>query len=157
MSALMISIAGPSQPVRVAPSAAPRRPQASAAFRRPQASAALRWPQASAALRLTRRGRLVFLGIPALLTAAVVALVALALLLGTVASPANAAVTGTRVNLADYASTVTVLQGESLWSLAAASDPGRDVRAVVSEIVALNGLSTGVIQAGQQLYVPRPK
>jgi LysM repeat protein len=109
------------------------------------------------ALRLTRRGRMVFLGIPALVVTAVLMLSAVAVLLGVVASPANAATKYTPVNMADYAATVTVLQGQSLWSIAAKSDPNRDVRDVVAEIVALNDLGTSVLQAGQQLYVPLPK
>ncbi|ALE07651.1 hypothetical protein AL755_07480 [Arthrobacter sp. ERGS1:01] len=108
-------------------------------------------------MRLTRRGRMVFLGIPALVVAAVLMLSVVAVLLGVVASPANAATKYTPVNMTDYAASVTVLQGQSLWSIAAKSDPNRDVRDVVAEIVALNDLGTSVLQAGQQLYVPLPK
>ena len=108
-------------------------------------------------LELTRRGRLVLLGVPAIALAAVVVLVSMAFVFGSTASPAHASAQYPAVNMADYASTVTVLQGESLWSIAAASDPNRDVREIVSEIVALNELGAGVLQAGQQLFVPLPK
>ena len=108
-------------------------------------------------LTLTRRGRLVFLGIPAILTAAMTLFALLAIALGSVASPAQASVNYAAVDMADYAATVTVLQGDSLWSIAAATDPTRDVRDVVLEIVALNDLGSGVIQAGQRLFVPLPK
>lgn len=108
-------------------------------------------------LTLTRRGRVLLLGIPSILVASALVFTLLAVLLGAIASPANAATTRSSVDMADYAGTVTVLQGQSLWSIAAASDPTRDIRDVVSDIVALNGLTTGVLQAGQQLYVPRAK
>lgn len=114
-------------------------------------------PLSAARISLTRRGRLVLLGIPALVTAAVMVFAALAIVLGSVASPAQASVEHLAVDMAEYAATVTVLQGDSLWSIAAASDPNRDVRDVVSEIVALNELGSGVVQAGQQLFVPLPK
>jgi len=105
-------------------------------------------------LRLTRRGRMVLLGIPALVLGAVLVFSVFALFLGALASPANAATRYTPIDMADYASKVTVLQGESLWSIAANSDSTRDVREVVGEIVALNELTTNVVQAGQQLFVP---
>jgi hypothetical protein len=108
-------------------------------------------------LTLTRRGRVLLLGIPSILVASALVFTLLAVLLGAFASPANAATTHSSVDMADYAGVVTVLQGQSLWSIAAASDPTRDIRDVVSDIVALNGLTTGVLQAGQQLYVPRAK
>lgn len=111
----------------------------------------------AAPLRLTRRGRMILLGIPALLLSAVLVFTVLALLLGALASPANAATKYSPIDMADYATTVTVLQGESLWSIAAASDSSRDVREVVGEIVALNELTTNVVQAGQQLFVPNSK
>ncbi|MGA7205041.1 MAG: LysM peptidoglycan-binding domain-containing protein [Specibacter sp.] len=114
-------------------------------------------PLAAESLRLTRRGRMVFLGLPALALSAVLVFSAIAVVLGVLASPANASTKYAAVDMADYAATVTVLQGDSLWSIAAASDSTRDVRDVVAEIVALNELGTGVLQAGQQLYVPRHK
>lgn len=108
-------------------------------------------------LSLTRRGRLVFFGIPTLAVAALILFVSFAIMAGSLASPANAAAEVKAVNMADYAVAVTVLQGDSLWSIAGAADPTRDVRHVVREIVALNDLGTGVLQAGQRLYVPIPK
>lgn len=110
-----------------------------------------------ARLSLTRRGRLVFFGIPTIAAAALILFVSLAIMAGSFASPANAAAEAKTVNMADYAVAVTVLQGDSLWSIASAADPTRDVRHVVREIVALNDLGTGVLQAGQRLYVPTPK
>ncbi|MFC8302089.1 LysM peptidoglycan-binding domain-containing protein [Specibacter sp. NPDC057265] len=105
-------------------------------------------------LELTRRGRFILLGLPALLTAALVLLALCALAAGSLASPAQASAAHEPIDMADYAVSVTVLQGESLWSIASAADPSRDVRDVVSEIVVLNDLGSGIVQAGQRLYVP---
>ena len=50
---------------------------------------------------------------------------------------------------------VTVTSGETLWSIAAElTSPGSDVRDVMSQIVALNGLESEALVAGQQLTVP---
>ena len=108
-------------------------------------------------MELTRRGRFVFVGLPALLAAALLLLAACALAAGTLASPAQASASHEPIDMADYAVSVTVLQGESLWSIASAADPSRDIRDVVSDIVVLNDLTTGVVQAGQRLYVPLRK
>ena len=107
-------------------------------------------------LRLTRRGRFVFMGIPAVIAAAVLALSAMAVMIGVFANPANAS-TVSDIAPANYAMTVTVLQGDSLWSLAAKADPSRDPRDVVSDIVVLNELHGGVIHPGQKLFVPVEK
>ena len=113
--------------------------------------------ETTVALQLNRRGRLVLLGIPAITLAAVLMFASLAFVFGSMAAPAHASAAYPAVDMADYARTVTVLQGESLWSIAAASNPHGNVREVVREIVALNELGTGVLQAGQQLFVPLPK
>ena len=108
----------------------------------------------SGRLQLTRRGRLVFVGIPAMTSAAIVLFASLAIVFGSLASPAHASVEYAPVEMADYAMSVTVLQGDSLWSIASAAHPNGNIREVVREIVALNQLGTGVLQAGQRLYVP---
>ncbi|MCZ2403718.1 LysM peptidoglycan-binding domain-containing protein [Paenarthrobacter sp. Z7-10] len=108
----------------------------------------LRPGASSGRLRLTRRGRLLFIGTPLMLAA-----VAAALLLGFFTSPARAATLGSEPAGA-AASKVTVLQGQTLWSIASSADPSRDPRDVVSDIVELNGLRTSVVQPGQQLFVP---
>lgn len=105
-------------------------------------------PAAGTRLRLTRRGRFVFLGIPLMLAAVVVLL-----LLGVFTSPAKAATMGDGA-VGTRAEKVTVLSGQTLWSIASDSDPSRDPRDVVSEIVELNGLATSVVQPGQQLFIP---
>ncbi len=102
----------------------------------------------SAPLRLTRRGRIVLIGVPLVLLA-----VFLLSLSGFFNSPAKAS-----DSTADLAVTptvtVTVQPGQSLWSIAGAVDPGRDARDVVADIVQLNNLSAGSVLPGQQLFVP---
>lgn len=114
-------------------------------------------PVTSAAIRLTRRGRLIFFGIPALALTGAALLVAMGIIFGSIASPAHASAKFTPVSMEDYAATVTVLQGESLWSIARDTNPTRNAREVVQEIVALNELGASVLHAGQQLFVPLPK
>lgn len=97
-------------------------------------------------LRLTRRGRLVFIGVPFVLLA-VLALV----LVGVLTSPLKASVDSAS---GIEASKVTVQSGESIWSIAAEAGLNRDLRDVVSEIVQLNSLSTSVLSPGQQIFVP---
>jgi hypothetical protein len=50
---------------------------------------------------------------------------------------------------------VVVRPGQSLWSVAESADPDQDTRAVIQQIVDLNGLSGDLVSAGQQLWVPR--
>lgn len=49
---------------------------------------------------------------------------------------------------------VTVLPGESLWSIAGSVAPDRDPRVVIEEILALNGLTSSTVQRGVILRVP---
>ena len=103
---------------------------------------------APAPLRLTRRGRIV-------LAAAAALLVTLLSLLATGAAAwatsHTAPTHGADRNLAQ----VLVLPGQSLWSVAETADPNADPQQVMQQIIDLNGLSGDVIQAGQQLWVPR--
>ncbi|AUZ36565.1 peptidoglycan-binding protein [Arthrobacter sp. PGP41] len=99
-------------------------------------------------LRLTRRGRIVLIGIPLVLLAAL-----LFSLAGFFNAPAKASESAT-----DLATTptvaVTVQPGESLWGIAASVSPERDPRDVVADIVQLNNLPAGAVFPGQQLFVP---
>jgi LysM repeat protein len=54
-----------------------------------------------------------------------------------------------------YLSKVTVLPGQSLWSLAEANDPDADTRQVVQQIKQLNSMTGDQVQAGAVLWVPR--
>ena len=100
-------------------------------------------------LRLTRRGRFVLVAIPLMLLSIV-----LLLLLGVFTSPIKAS-TSQDAPIGTQAVKTTVLSGQTLWSIAAASDPSRDPRDVIADIVELNSLSSSVVQPGQQLFVPQ--
>jgi hypothetical protein len=99
-------------------------------------------------LRLTRRGRIVLIGIPLVLLAAL-----LLSLAGFFNSPAKASDSAAELQTTS-AVTVTVQPGQSLWGIAAAVVPDRDARDVVADIVQLNNLSAGAVFPGQQLFVP---
>jgi hypothetical protein len=99
-------------------------------------------------LRLTRRGRIVFFGIPAMLL-----LAALLTFVGFLNSPAKAADEATPLAVTPTV-TVTVQSGQSLWGIAGAAAPERDPRDVIVEIIQLNNLEGGRIVPGQRLFVP---
>ena len=99
-------------------------------------------------LRLTRRGRVVLIGIPLVLLAALVFLLA-----GFLNAPAKAADSAADLAVTPTVS-VTVQSGESLWAIAAAVAPERDPRDVIADIVQLNNLTAGAVLPGQQLFVP---
>jgi hypothetical protein len=99
-------------------------------------------------LRLTRRGKIVLIGIPLVLLAAL-----LLSLAGFFNSPAKAADKPEDLTVTPTV-TVTVQSGQSLWSIAGTVAPDRDARDVVADIVQLNNLPAGAVLPGQQLYVP---
>jgi LysM repeat protein len=104
-------------------------------------------PIAAPALRLTRRGRIVLVGL-AVLAAILVAL----------AVAGSAAATGTGVPARVYEkhlSQVVVQPGDSLWSIAARAEPNADPRLVVQRITEINALPSPEIAAGQRLWVPK--
>jgi LysM domain len=147
---------GPAAPRPAAPRLSAPRPVASAVGAlRPVASAvgALRpvtsivGDRPAVPLRLTRRGRVVVAVLAALLVTVISLLAAGAAEATNHALPPSAA----RQNLVQ----VVVRPGQSLWSVAESTDPDQDTRAVVQQIVDLNGLSSDVVFAGQQLWVPR--
>ncbi|MCU1599511.1 MAG: hypothetical protein JWO22_220 [Frankiales bacterium] len=94
-------------------------------------------------LRLTRRGRLVIIS-------ALAALLFVAFLAGRQGASAS---TGTAKPV-PYSQT-TVKAGESLWSVAKRVAPHSDPRALVDQIRELNHLSSGGLQVGQLLVLPR--
>jgi hypothetical protein len=101
----------------------------------------------TAPLRLTRRGRVVVAVAAALLLAALSLAIAASAQATSHPLPSRAA----QQNLTQ----VTVRPGQSLWSVAENADPGADTRAVIQQIVELNGLTGDVVVAGQRLWVPR--
>ena len=95
--------------------------------------------------RLTRRGRMAVTGVSALL-------------IGALSVGLATAAQATRSRPASpgrYLSKVTVLPGQSLWSLAEANDPDADTRQVVQQIKQLNSMTGDQVQAGAVLWVPR--
>ena len=96
-----------------------------------------------APLRLTRRGRVVVLTFFVLLASLASAV------LWTTASRAENPPAGP-------APTVVVQPDDTLWDIAARTDPGRSPHAVVAEIRRLNGLSSDdiAIHVGDALVVP---
>ena|ERR1700685_2105643 len=102
---------------------------------------------ANAPLRLTRRGRVVVVVATALVLAALSLVIAGAAQATNYPGPARAP----QQSLAQ----VTVLPGQSLWSVAESADPGTDTRVVVQQIIELNRLTGNVVFAGQRLRVPR--
>ena len=103
-------------------------------------------PASTQPLRLTRRGRLVFIGLPIMLTAAAALTV-----LGFFTAPAVAS-----SGAPDVTETlqVSVDAGDSLWGLAEEFVPDRDPRDVVADIMELNNLSDARVSAGVQLFIP---
>jgi hypothetical protein len=99
-------------------------------------------------LRLTRRGRVVLIGIPLVLLAAI-----LLSLAGFLTAPAKAADSADGLSVTPTI-TVTVQPGQSLWAIAGAAAPRRDARDVIADIVQLNNLTGGGVLPGQQLFVP---
>ena len=103
----------------------------------------------SAPLRLTRRGRLLFRGLPLMLSVAALTTTA-AFFAGVMLSPPAVS--------ADVASedlvTVTVMPGDSLWSIARDAAPGVDPYVTMERIGELNALEGGELELGQELYLP---
>lgn len=99
------------------------------------------------ALRLTRRGRLVLIGLPLMLGAAV-----LLTLIGFFTAPALAS-SGPGLGPGRTVS-VAVAPGQTLWDVAVLAAPDRHPHDVIAEIQQLNNLPDSVVRAGQRLFVP---
>lgn len=97
-------------------------------------------------LRITARGRRV--------VAFVVAL-PLAVALGVAAVGGGAALaSGDAGAPAGSFTEITVMSGETLWSIAEDIAPAADPRDVVAEITRLNALQGGSLAAGQRIAIP---
>ena len=94
-------------------------------------------------LRITRRGRVVL---------------GLALALPVMALPVFLASSGALAE-SDAASNdfeyMTVLSGDTLWSIATMISPHEDPRDVVANIISLNQLETASLMPGQEIALPR--
>lgn len=97
-------------------------------------------------LRLTVRGRRV-------LAALAAAPIAAALAFGVISGGAAIASHDAGVPGGDF-TTVTVMPGDSLWSIAEQYAPQADPRDVVAGIERLNGLGSSELQAGQSVAIP---
>src|SRR5215468_6145669 len=103
-------------------------------------------------VRLTRRGRIV---VAVMLTAASLSLVVLAWL-AIAARAAQAADGGQRPGAVyQNLTSVVVHPGQTLWSIASQAEPTADPRAVMQQIIDLNGLRGTSLEPGQRLWVPR--
>lgn len=98
-------------------------------------------------LELTRRGRFFLVGLPVML-----ATTALLVLAGIFTAPVMAS--GASGTSPVDATTVSVMQGDTLWDLAAEFAPSRDRQDVVAEITEMNDLRGTVLIPGQQIFVP---
>lgn len=110
-------------------------------------STSARSNEAPVRLRLTRRGRFLLIGLPLMLGAT-----ALLVLAGIFTAPVMAA--GSSGTEPVQATTVSVMQGDTVWDLAAEFAPARDRREVVAEIAEMNDLRGSVLVPGQQIFVP---
>lgn len=110
-------------------------------------TAAARPVRPATRLRLTVRGRRVMLALAALPLAGGLAFAAI--------SGGSAIASGdeTAATTASF-TTVTVLPGDTLWSIASEVAPAADPREVIGEITRLNALPSGEIQIGQQISIP---
>jgi hypothetical protein len=102
----------------------------------------------SSEYRLNRRGRMV-VGLIAVFFVAV-----LFFLLGTIFSAVVQAAEVSDQALTQY-STVLVMPGDSLWSIAKSTDPSADPREIIQLLVEINDLPGEVgLEVGQSLLVP---
>lgn len=97
-------------------------------------------------LRLTVRGRRV-LAFLAAFPAVIAVSIAIVSGGGAIASGESSAPVGTF-------SEITVLPGDTLWSIAESVAPAADTRDVVDAIVGLNALPSGQLEAGQSISIP---
>lgn len=110
--------------------------------------AAGRSRSAPAAVRLTRRGRLLLIGVPTM-----VGVLAAAALLIVLVAPSHV-VAGTAPAEGPGVESVTVQPGQSVWELAQQAEPQRDTRDVVLQIMELNDLDSAQVSTGQRVLVP---
>lgn len=101
-------------------------------------------------LSLTRRGRLLLLGLPALLAA--VALLVIAVFAA--AALFNQAQASTGAASGVEAQQITVAEGDTLWSIASAAQTDTDVQQLITQIAELNDLDSPDLEYGQQIYLP---
>lgn len=104
-------------------------------------------PRVAGRLELTRRGRFILIGLPVMLAATAVLVLA-----GIFTAPVMAA--GSSGTGPVDATTVSVMHGDTVWDLAAEFAPDRDRQQVVAEITEMNDLRGSVLVPGEQIFVP---
>lgn len=104
---------------------------------------------AASPMTLTRRGRLLFRGLPVLAAFAVALMLAMYLM---AANNNQAQAAGSLQSVTTKE--VTVYAGDTLWDIAAQERPDQDVSLTMMQIEELNDLSQGQLQPGQTLNVP---
>jgi LysM repeat protein len=102
-----------------------------------------------APLRLTRRGRIVLVGLTAVLATAAITVASMAL------SGAQAANHGRPGGGFAGMHQIVVQPGQTLWSIATRAEPSADPRQVIQEIMTANTMTGQTVQAGQLLWVPK--
>lgn len=103
------------------------------------------------AVHLTRRGRFLLLGLPALAVLAVALLGALLLATSLLnqAQASSGGVPGVEAQV------ITVGAGDTLWSVAASVESEEHTQVLIGQIAELNGLDDSELTPGQELYVPQ--
>lgn len=101
-------------------------------------------------LRLTRRGRLLMFGMPALALLATL-VVGIFFLAGSLINQAQASSNDAPGVLAEE---IKVDSGDTLWGVATEIDSDQEIRVLISQIAELNDLDSSELQPGQVLYVP---
>jgi hypothetical protein len=93
--------------------------------------------------------------VKAILGWTLIAVVSAGLLLGVgkTLQPAEASSTLTSSTATTF-EYVTIMRGDSLWSIAEQYAPNRDPRDFIAEIVALNNLNDSVVDAGMRIALP---
>ena len=93
--------------------------------------------------------------VKAILGWTLIAVVSAGLLLGVgkTLQPAEASSTLTSSTATTF-EYVTIMRGDSLWSIAEQYAPNRDPRDFIAEIVALNNLTDSVVDAGMRIALP---
>lgn len=109
------------------------------------AAPAVRPVRTATRLRLTARGRRVLLALIAL---------PLATGIGFAAIGGGTAIASGETAATTSFATVTVMPGDTLWSIAQSVAPGADPRAVIGDIRRLNALGSASLQIGQELAIP---
>ena len=99
---------------------------------------------ANPSVRLNRRGRL----------ARTLVVLSLAIVAASVAGGTAGADTSAGVKAEKSFITVTVAPGDTVWSLANRVSDGKGVGALVSEIIEINSLAGGDVEAGQKIRIP---